>query len=485
MNCFSCGTENPADAVFCKKCGRRLDGMTLCTACGKLTPSDGEFCIYCGSNRNAPVYAMPLRFPKEEREEPLPSKYEWEYVPPRAPRAEKVQKPQKTERVRKERTVKEVSFVPERAVPIVGKISDIAALVCIVLSVLFTFLIGASFTVGTGGVSAGSTVGYGIFYFFSDEAYSAIPASPGEVSHQIAMYGAVLGTVCSVVGILLVLAAFVNAALRFAKIIQKQTDKGILGPAVMAYVAYLGTVALFMLCIGQKVETAGVSTSVSANGGTIAGIVIGAVALAAAVVCSVLVKGVEGDLRGFLIRSVSSVVQAVCVFVSFGLVAGGAVYLSSDLAGVSISTTYGIDPFLSALSSKFPQGYSGDVSTANFLVMLTIVAVIGAVGLAAFSMLSLSQVLTFMDGEQGKRTFLFSILAGVFAIVCGIAITALTLAYAGSSYASQDAALGVPIVLIVMAILVVAAAIVRKQFALPSDEEHREPEVPGDPYADD
>ena len=106
-------------------------------------------------------------------------------------------------------------------------------------------------------------------------------------------------------------------------------------------------------------------------------------------------------------------------------------------------------------------------------------------GLAAFSMLSLSDVLTSLDGEQGKRTFVFSILAGVFAIVSGIAITALSLNYAVSSYASQDAALGVPIVLIVMGILVVAAAIVRKQFSLPSDEEHWEPEVPGDPYADD
>ena len=60
MQCGYCGTENPERAVFCKHCGRRLDGMALCGACGGLTPADGEFCVNCGSNRNAPRCAMPL-----------------------------------------------------------------------------------------------------------------------------------------------------------------------------------------------------------------------------------------------------------------------------------------------------------------------------------------------------------------------------------------------------------------------------------------
>lgn len=64
MQCNFCETENPETAVFCKKCGKRMDGMALCSACGKLTPADGEFCVNCGSNRNAPVYSMPVRFPR-------------------------------------------------------------------------------------------------------------------------------------------------------------------------------------------------------------------------------------------------------------------------------------------------------------------------------------------------------------------------------------------------------------------------------------
>ena len=44
MKCYHCDTENLEGAQFCKKCGRRLDGMSLCTACGKMTPADGEYC---------------------------------------------------------------------------------------------------------------------------------------------------------------------------------------------------------------------------------------------------------------------------------------------------------------------------------------------------------------------------------------------------------------------------------------------------------
>ena len=56
MQCQYCGVENLENAVFCKKCGRRLDGMAVCPSCKNLTPADGEFCINCGANRNAPLF---------------------------------------------------------------------------------------------------------------------------------------------------------------------------------------------------------------------------------------------------------------------------------------------------------------------------------------------------------------------------------------------------------------------------------------------
>ena len=35
MKCVFCGTDNPDGALFCKKCGKRQDGMATCPSCGK------------------------------------------------------------------------------------------------------------------------------------------------------------------------------------------------------------------------------------------------------------------------------------------------------------------------------------------------------------------------------------------------------------------------------------------------------------------
>ncbi|MDE7330129.1 MAG: zinc ribbon domain-containing protein, partial [Clostridia bacterium] len=48
MICNQCGKDNTEDAVFCKYCGKRIDGMTVCPSCQKLIEDDSEFCIYCG-----------------------------------------------------------------------------------------------------------------------------------------------------------------------------------------------------------------------------------------------------------------------------------------------------------------------------------------------------------------------------------------------------------------------------------------------------
>ena len=55
MNCIFCGTENVDDAVYCKKCGKRLDGTVVCENCGQTVSADSIFCPYCGVKREADV----------------------------------------------------------------------------------------------------------------------------------------------------------------------------------------------------------------------------------------------------------------------------------------------------------------------------------------------------------------------------------------------------------------------------------------------
>ena len=476
MKCYHCETENPEGAQFCKKCGRRLDGLSVCTACGKLTPADGEYCIYCGSNRNAPVYTMPLRFPEAE----IPK---GQYALPAA-----VQRPAHTEarrqayaepqlKARKEKAQKSLlsadgpgaggSFLPARAAGIVGKISDVAALVTAVLSLIFTFLIGASLKVGTGGVSAGTPGGYSIFYFFGD-AYAM--TYEGEIPLKMARVGAVFGTVCTVCGLLLVATSAIFFIVRAVKFLQKKTDKGILAPAVMTYLAYLFAVALFMLCISQKVELAGVSTSVSANIGTTAGIVLGAVALAAAVILSVLRQGMEGELRGYLIRMCSAAVYAILAFVAIGLLGNGVAFMTSDALGASASTTQGFLPLFSQIAAEY-MGNNTYVKMYNTILALGIILVIAVAAVSWMVSFTLSDILSSPGGSLQKRTPAFAILAGIFFIAAGAMMAAISLVYVGNrGNEAFSASLIVPIVIIVIGVFMSACAIVRKKFSPPQEE---------------
>ena len=53
MICKKCQTENDDGAVFCKHCGRRLDGMITCPSCGATCAEDARFCSACGASLSA------------------------------------------------------------------------------------------------------------------------------------------------------------------------------------------------------------------------------------------------------------------------------------------------------------------------------------------------------------------------------------------------------------------------------------------------
>jgi class 3 adenylate cyclase len=47
MQCTKCKYDNPADALFCMKCGTRLEHR--CASCQTINPPDANFCRQCGS----------------------------------------------------------------------------------------------------------------------------------------------------------------------------------------------------------------------------------------------------------------------------------------------------------------------------------------------------------------------------------------------------------------------------------------------------
>jgi ribosomal protein L40E len=46
MLCPSCNYDNPADALFCMKCGTKVERR--CSSCDTVNPADANFCRKCG-----------------------------------------------------------------------------------------------------------------------------------------------------------------------------------------------------------------------------------------------------------------------------------------------------------------------------------------------------------------------------------------------------------------------------------------------------
>src|SRR6266478_3155926 len=46
MLCAKCSYDNPADALFCMKCGTKVENR--CSSCNTVNPADANFCRKCG-----------------------------------------------------------------------------------------------------------------------------------------------------------------------------------------------------------------------------------------------------------------------------------------------------------------------------------------------------------------------------------------------------------------------------------------------------
>ena len=262
MNCKICGTDNPEDAVFCKACGKRLDGTAVCTACSASIPADSVFCPYCGTKQG-----------QTQTQEPV--------------KAEPVLQTGTTATVKTEK--KSVKTFLKFAAPA-------AALMTALLALIFVFFTGyVKTTVITSGSNvSGSKVGVDLFFYFGD-AYKAIAKGLEELDLAGTAYSdyfatasylpAIFGTVVAALTLLAVCALSISAIVQGVMCILGKTKKTGGGLAVAAFFAYLaGALALAAIdnCNIKSIDSYSYSTQITTigckmNDATIAGVVLCAI----------------------------------------------------------------------------------------------------------------------------------------------------------------------------------------------------------------
>ena len=456
MQCFNCGTENPQEATFCKKCGRKLDGTALCSACGKYTPADGEFCIHCGSNRNAPVWLMPARF-----ESSVPAAGGAEAAPAAtaamrvcAPAATAQPAPRDQRQIKaKVKTDAPAAAAVGMANGIMGKIALILSAVGALIPLIFVFLIGNSYSIGAGGVSGGSPMGYSIFHYFGD-AYKSV-FDTQSVLGNAALMGAVIGTVCSVVAIGGTAAAFAFTAVRAVKIFKGKADGGLLAPAATTYAAYVGGAALVLVCMAQRAELAGVSTAMVANIGTVAGIVLGGIVILAACVLSAISQGMGGNIKLFAVNAGSKCLYAVFAFAAIGLAGGCAAAVS--VPDMDAGFTYGIATFLAQVAALGSDAETVDAYNGCLAVEFIFTAVL--IALCAAAALAFGRVAALPGSGIDKRTGMFMLISGDAAVVAGVIMIVASSIYVGRAGSTFAVGAGIPVGVIICGLAMIAATV--------------------------
>lgn len=458
MICARCGQENPENATFCKKCGRRLDGMALCPNCGKFTPADGEFCIHCGANRNATVEEN-LKFQKEALESLSKGSRQVSTTSFYATSSKHAKKFSSAGE-NKPRNAKLSKF--SKIFTLTSLISTSLLILC---STIFTFLVGATAQVSVGSASAGAgLVNFDIYYYFSD----AFAFDSGIFGSDYILPASILGLITVIlafVALVVTLGFAIKGAISYFK--KKEGDLTKYG--VASYFIFVSLATLFMLFTSSSTEVSGVAASLVLNGATIAGIVIGGILLLTTLVMNALNRGIGGNLKGYLYSTISTGIMLIFGVVGLAMIGGG---LTTFKSTYDVSTTFGINDYFSLLTqnamllenstdtiwSEFINNYYGSLVCVIFIVIFSLIFALSFI-------LTLKDNLADFGGRYTKNSIIRSIVGGVSLTLVGVILLIHDLVCVSHYYNEDNGftiSLVLPIIIMIFGILFLAIAIANK-----------------------
>ena len=307
--CKHCNTENSDESVYCKQCGKRLDGLKPCPKCEKMVPDDAVFCNFCGARVEAasepvPQQAKPQAATAKQAKQ-KPNARVVELAPVSAP---VTAPPQATANAPTgEITAENIGWRK-----ILATIGTGFALLTSVISLIFVFLIGFSVSgsdafeyvwqqmgmSGAGNVSIYDYFGknYEDIQIILDNNRFSDAGLIFYVNHlKASLYiNAVLGTVISAVTLLGVAALSIASIVKTAQKLAGKDVKHAEALSVATFITYVvGACSLLALnFLSASATTANeyggritVNGGLNFNGASVAGLVLGSVFCFISVAC--------------------------------------------------------------------------------------------------------------------------------------------------------------------------------------------------------
>ncbi|MCD8200457.1 MAG: zinc ribbon domain-containing protein [Clostridia bacterium] len=352
MICKKCKTNNVEDAVYCKKCGYRLDGKMKCPSCGSFT-AEGKFCNYCGRQMPGTVrckYCGSVIYDNFVKKE---------Y---RGDAGNEVTLGSSGDGVdassdgedRDGRRRYKYSKSSETATKTMSIVLAVLGLLAVATVFIFTFFTGMSYTVTESGVKTAESSEYNfiLFHFFG-KVYSTINASAlSETAYSAARTLAVFGTIISACMILAMLGMTVLSVLKITRSLTGKASCGAGKCVTATFFLYVAFCLMLLSLVTRYTEIDGVVTEVTLNGVTYAGISCGAVLTGAYVVGKV----VQNRKAVYAKNGLTSLILGI---LSIGLLVASVALLSGRTTLVKLtdmdSSTYKVGYIADYIYADMPE----------------------------------------------------------------------------------------------------------------------------------
>ena len=283
MECKKCSAVNPEEAVFCRNCGKRLDGKVSCPACDAMNDEDSNFCIHCGTKLSNKSICPSCN-----------TVYEGNFCPACGKTAPA--QPQTRAHKAKQTVTPPAACATSKWRKILEYVGGGLAMSAVFFAVLFAFLIGVnvgniSNLIGANGVNV--TMEVTIFDFFG-KAYEDLDFTYYDSSLAfVELFPTILGTLIVVVTLVCVVVFAALAIARYIKFVTGKSQKDYSTFAAATVISFL-TGALAFLALNSVIGGAsmsGVSATAATgfNSATIAGIVLASIFFAAFAGCRIAV----------------------------------------------------------------------------------------------------------------------------------------------------------------------------------------------------